>query len=155
MKLWPYERFSLISPLDQSEAVAKIQAQIAPQKFRFFSKPDELFSGNAAAEGFKLRRNTLLNNRFKPVIIGSFVQHHEGIKIEVRQRLSIVTGLAVALVTLCFASSIYLVEEYREGYIFLFLFFWVVVTGCFWFVGRQTKKDITALLNARDADLFV
>ena len=154
MKLYPYERFSLLSPLTKEEAEKRLNLQIAPKKFRLFSKPDELFAGVVSLNGFKITTHTSFQHHFKPVIRGAFHDHHEGVKIEVRQGLGVIEMIVLGIVFLSLGSAVLIGEE-DAGLLFVVLLaLYAAVMGGFWIIGHKTKKHLLGVFDAREVSEF-
>ena len=165
MKIFPYDRFQLISSYSKHDAIEHLQRNTAPTQLFRFSKPNEAYTGSVYENGFKISPTIEYRNSFKPVIVGNFLSHHSGVKISVTQRLHLVVIIflitwIVGVVGIGGLISLVPMDSLSDGPpenqffrivpLGMLLFVWMLTTGGFWWEARHTKEALMKFLDATE-----
>ena len=114
MKLIPYERFVIKSPLTADEAIAKLNEYVEPKESRRWLgiEPDKRYEGNINGFDFQITRAIIIQNKsFYPTISGKIKPEIDGCSIYV----SILPKLLILLFMLQFLVP--------SGLLFLYILF--------------------------------
>ena len=162
MKYLPFDRFTLISPHDPAALAARLGQETEKRSFIPFKRPSTPYYGSVTNEGFNITPAIGYRNSFSPVIVGRFEFHHAGAKIDVVQRLHYFVMAfgafwATVVATVGFALVNAAPIEGEPLFLRLFplgmlAFFWVLSTGGFWWEARHTRDNLSAILEAREAN---
>lgn len=89
MRLWPYRRYRLHSPLDANDALRRLNAALKPP-LRFFGMymfGDDEFHGEIIENRFKMIRMTSYRNGYQPVIEGEVLPVRRGCTVDITMRM--------------------------------------------------------------------
>lgn len=155
MKLLPYHRFELDSPLKPAAALTAMQAVTEPEKaFRFnwpSSGNERRFEGEISGDGFHVRRIIGYRNSFLPVIDGTVHAQASGSRISIRMRPFIFVYVFAA-VWLSISLSVLAAAPWPQGTfmgLLMAAFLYLMVMAGFWFEASKQKQTLRAIFNAR------
>ena len=156
-KLFPYETWTLKTPLEIPQLVDGLAQRIEPRKWVRWSSPeyDDIFEGKVSEHGFTISRAINYRNSFLPVLKGTFISTYTGTLIKIRMTLDFIvwgllmgTGGMLSLFT--FAGIIEFIDEgswtllmFGAGGI---VFIVSLVNLCFRIEARKAKSLISELL---------
>ena len=150
MKLLPFHRFEINSPLDRQAALAAIAAHTEPEKwFRWrwpSSANDDRFEGQVSADGFHLRRIIGYRNSFLPVVDGVVHATGRSSRIEVRMRLFMFVIVFVALWTIGVGGSLF--TAFWPLSVAMLVFMYALVMGAFWYEATKQERVLRQIFQA-------
>lgn len=155
MKLLPFHRFELISPLKPAAALTAMQAVTEPEKaFRFnwpSSGNDRRFEGAITGDNFRVRRIIGYRNSFLPVIDGTVHAQASGSRISITMR-PFMFVYAFAAIWLFVSLTVLTTAPLPYGAIIGLLmaaFLYLMVMAGFWFEASKQEQTLRAIFNAR------
>lgn len=152
VRLLPYHRFEITSPLKQQDALSALSTHLEPsQWFRFRwpnSANDKRFEGAVWADGFEVRRITGYNNSFLPTVRGEVRAAGVGSIIQVTMRpFTLVIGFFV-LVLLAGISGIAFGGGDLWAALLLIVILYVMVMVGFWFEASKQERVLREIFRA-------
>lgn len=154
VKLLPFHRFEINSPLDRQAALAAMAAHTEPENwFRWrwpSSKNDDRFEGQISAESFHVRRIIGYRNSFLPVVDGVVHASGRGSRIEITMRPFVFVfaffGLAAfAMFPIAFVTGDSLGFLIGGGFL---LFIYAMTMGGFWFEAAKQERVLRQIFKA-------
>ncbi len=150
MKLLPYHRFEIDSPLSTQDALAAMRAQTEPEKWFRWRWPsaanDDRFEGEVRDDGFHVRRIIGYRNSFLPVIDATVQTGARGSLITVTMRPFWFVLVFVAIWTVG-AVAILFSEAWPAGLIMV-AFLYLMTMGGFWFEASKQERTLRTIFRA-------
>jgi hypothetical protein len=116
MKIVPYRRFSLDTPLAPSEVEARLRDAVEPPVFRW-TKPERPFTGSVDGATFDIMRSVQGRNSFRPRVRGTIVAAGHGARVtgtmQIHALVLLVMGLVLSVLGTAFVSL--MLTELRSG----------------------------------------
>lgn len=151
VKLLPFHRFEINSPLDRQAALAAIAAHTEPEKWYRWRWPssanDDRFEGQIGADSFHVRRIIGYRNSFLPVVDGTVHAAGRGSKIEVQMRpfafVAVFAAVWVAGVSVALFTPMW---PFGLG---MLAFFYAMTMGGFWYEASKQEQTLQEIFQAR------
>lgn len=155
VKLLPYHRFEIHSPMKRTDALAAMTAHVEPEKwFRFFGWPnaanDTRFEGVVNSDGFIVRRVMGYRNSFAPVVSAD-VQSVGGLTRIVVTMRPMIFVLVFGAVWCAFALSAMFAAEHSSGVwmgALLIAIFYLGTMGGFWYEANKQEATLKQIFKA-------
>jgi hypothetical protein len=96
MRVLPYERFTMKSPLSVDEVVHRLRNGVAPMTFSL-RRPPQPFQGSVRGDTFVIHRVLGYRNSFRPEISGRIAPGRSGSAIEVTMTLHPVVAVFMGI----------------------------------------------------------
>ena len=151
VKLLPFHRFEINSPLDRQAALAAMAAHTEDRKWfrwrRSRNYGTDRFEGEVAIDGFKVCRILGYRNSFMPVVEGQVHSSGRGSRIEVRMRLFIFALIFVTVWTLGVGSSLF-TGSWPPVAFGLLAFMYALTMGGFWYEAAKQERILRQIFEA-------
>jgi hypothetical protein len=155
VKLLPFHRFEINSPLDRQAALAAMAAHTEDRKwFRWRwpnSKNDDRFEGQLNADGFHVRRIIGYRNSFLPVVDGVVHASGRGSRVEITMRPFVFVVALVGITSLPI-FSIAISTGDSLGFLIaggLLLFIYAMTMGGFWLEAAKQEQTLRQIFQER------
>ncbi len=161
MRLLPYERLELRSPLGPDEAAARLTAAVAARRWSF-KAPPEPFTGWVRGRQFEVMRTIRYRNSFLPVVTGEIAPDAAGARIRVVMRLHLAVAAFMIVwfgfvLTFAVAAVVSMLRHSPDapGYTFLAVpaamaaFGYGLVSLGFWPEVRKARTLLAEILGCR------
>ena len=87
MKILPYRKVILLSPLGVDDVISRIQDKIGdPDYLKLGGKPSNKLEGSTSTDSFKVRRNITYHNPSIPVCLGRLTKSKDGTTLNILVR---------------------------------------------------------------------
>lgn len=126
--LWPFRRFTLETPLTPDEVVARLSAEVDPERFGFFGVPgDRPWIGSVGPGRVEMRRRIGYKNSFLPQVSATIAPASRGATVDVRMAMH---PLVIAFMLFwlsgaslgALAGLAAMVTQGNPGFVFVLLF---------------------------------
>lgn len=161
MRLLPYRRFELQSPLSVTQVTQALSDSGEPKRWIRLGTADRPFEGTVTASGFQIQRNISYRNSFLPQVTGTVTPEGSGSRISITMKLHSVVLIFLlvwsgVLASICVAVGVSFIAGSVEGTAALapfglFLLASLVITGSFAYEARKATELLTSLLRATPA----
>jgi hypothetical protein len=162
MKFFPYEKYKLISPLKQEDALKKLAAAvtIGPTSLFASSRQDKYYQGKISGYSFEITRIIGYRNSFRPVIIGEISSYlGSEINIVMRMNMAVIIFCCVWMGGVLIAAIATLAAQINSGKFLLpglipfamLLLGYILFTGGFKYESIKAKKFLKELFEAEKA----
>ena len=152
VKLLPYHRFEIISPLKREDALAAIAAHVEAPKWILFRLPskanDKRFEGQVTETGFNIRRVLGYRNSFQPTVLGEIEGAGAMSRINVTMRPF---TFVIVFITIWCAGVLGLTFVSREALLmgaFMLVFLYLLVVSGFWFEANKQERALREIFRA-------
>jgi hypothetical protein len=151
VKLVPYHRFEITSPLKRDEVLAAVSSRIEERKwFRMrwpSSENDEKFDGSVTPNGFSVTRIMGYRNSFAPVIEGEVHDAGRFSRIVITMKPHIVVLLFLVMFAGIMMTGLIALGTALPG-IAMMVLLYVVVLGAFWFEANKLEQTLRKIFQA-------
>lgn len=152
VRLLPYHRFEITSPLKREDALAAITAHVeAAQWFRFrwpSQNNDERFEGEVTAEGFSIRRVMGYRNSFAPTVRGQIESIGAMSRIVVTMRPFAFVIAFCAVWSLLVLSALFTPGAGPWFSLLLLAALYLMLMGGFWYEANKQERVLRAIFKA-------
>ena len=160
MRLLPYRKFEVRSPLAVEAIVQLLRSSVEPRRALRVGPGQCPFEGTVTDATFDIRRIIAYRNAFLPKIQGTIAPDPPGSRISITMRLHLAALIFMALwlgAVLVMGARLLPAgrADLRSAVVpfGMFLFGWILTAGGFSFEARKAEQVLTALLEGRAATL--
>jgi hypothetical protein len=150
VKLLPFHRFEITSPLRREEVLAAISSRLEERKWFAVRMPgaqnDERFEGAVTADSFNITRIMGYRNSFAPVIDGKVHEAGRFSRIVITMQLHIVVLIFMVMFAVI-AGAALAISSALPGVMMVALLYFVVLAA-FWFEANKLEQTLRKIFQA-------
>jgi hypothetical protein len=151
VKLVPYHRFEITSPLKREDALAAMAKHVEPVSWFRFGWPnsanDKRFEGEVTIDGFNVRRVMGYRNSFMPVVRGEVQSAGAMSRIIVTMRPFIFVIVFCAIWCVAVITGLTAGSQIWFAAVML-IFLYLMVMGGFWFEASKQEQALKEIFRA-------
>lgn len=151
MKLLPFHRFEINSPLDRQAALAAMAAHTEDRKWFRWRWPnsanDDRFEGDVTIDGFNVCRIIGYRNSFLPVIEGQVHASGRGSRIAITMRPFVFVLVFCAVWMIVVAGMLF--SDFWPMALAMLAFLYAMTMGAFWFEAAKQERVLRHIFQAR------
>ena len=163
MKLLPYRRFAIDSPLTPDEVAARLRDAIEPPRMVAFSRPERPLVGRLDGTTFDVMRSVTGRNSFRPRVRGTIEAAGSGARLtgtmQLHEIVMLLMGALTAMAGMVFLSMA--AQNLRSGHLETptlaalgaVVFFGAMTIGGFISETRPVLDELVRLVDARHGEL--
>jgi hypothetical protein len=153
VKLAPFHRFDIISPLKRAEALAAVASRLEQRKWFRWRWPsaanDERFDGVVTESGFSVTRIMGYRNSFAPLVEGQVHESGRFSRIAVTMRPSVIVLVLLGVFAVIFSTVfISMDREMVLAGVFMLALLYVMVLAGFWFEANKLEQTLRKIFQA-------
>lgn len=163
MRLLPFRRFTMETPLAPEQVQARLRNAIAVRWTFGFSKPDQPFVGSFDGKSFDVTRYVRQRNSFRPCIRGSIESTASGTRLSGTMQLHHIVLVLMGFLMLA-AGSVFLsgaarsvasrqVDPVMLGGLGVLVFLGAMTLGGFFMELNRSVDELARLVDASIADV--
>ena len=163
MKLLPYRRFAIDTPLTPGEVAARLREAIEPPRTLAFSRPERPLVGRLDGTTFDVMRSVTGRNSFRPRVRGTIEAAGSGARLTGTMQLHEIVMLLMGGLFAVAGSALLSMaaQDLRSGHLEtptlavfgVVVFFGVIAIGGFISETRPVLDELVRLVDARDGEL--
>ena len=163
MKLLPYRRFAIDTPLTPGEVAARLREAIEPPRTLAFSRPERPLVGRLDGTTFDVMRSVTGRNSFRPRVRGTIEAAGSGARLTGTMQLHEIVMLLMGGLFAVAGSALLsmAVQDLRSGQLEtptlavfgVVVFFGAIAIGGFISETRPVLDELVRLVDARDGEL--
>jgi hypothetical protein len=151
VKLVPYHRFEITSPLKREEALAAVSSRLEERKwFRVrwpSSDNDERFDGSVTQNSFNITRIMGYRNSFAPVVDGEVHDAGRFSRIVITMKPHVLVPALLPMLAIVLVAGLVSMGNIWPGLAMMALIY-VMVLGGFWFEANKLEQTLRKIFQA-------